>query len=119
MGGVVKMEAHHSTAVERDAEIESFVSDFAVFMEVEGLNGSLLDVYLCAGDFYSPQHFRPQFDLLSKEWHAGDLDRRWRMVQARELVLWQGVTNQHHKLTVGPDFKRLPLRGQKVSSPPH
>lgn len=113
------MEARHSPAVERDAEIESFVSDSAVFMEVEGLNGSLLDVYLCAGDFYSPQHFRPQFDLLSKEWHAGDLDRRWRMVQARELVLWQGVTNQHPKLTVGPDFKRLPLRGQKVSSPPH
>ncbi|KAK9952209.1 hypothetical protein ABG768_018062 [Culter alburnus] len=69
------MEAHHSPAVEGDAEIERFVSDFAVFMEVEGLNGSLLDVYRCTGDFYSLQHFRPQFDLLSKGWHAGDLDR--------------------------------------------
>lgn len=89
------MEGHHSPALKRDAEIESFVSDFAVFMEVEGLNGSPLDVHCCAGDFYSLQHFGPQFDLLSKGWHVGDLDRRWRMVQARERVLWQGVTYQH------------------------
>ncbi|KAF4095004.1 hypothetical protein G5714_024082 [Onychostoma macrolepis] len=69
------MEGHHSPALKRDAEIESFVSDFAVFMEVEGLNGSLLDVHCCAGDFYSLQRFGPQFDLLSKGWHVGDLDR--------------------------------------------
>lgn len=81
------MEVHHSPAVEWDAEIESLISDFDIFMDVEGLNESPLEVHKCAGDFYSLQCFGPQFDLLSKEWHAGDLDQRWRMVQARECIL--------------------------------
>lgn len=38
------------------------------------------------------------------------LNQRWRMVQARDPVFWQGADNQHPGPTVGSDFKRLPSK---------